>query len=386
MKPCRVVIDAEKLRRINCGLGRFSQQLASGIVEQARGRIAPTLLLPSGGERHFATQDCRVIRVRPWRKEFVRRWVRPIATPLLGERHDLWHSTHQMSRYAPLDPRVPVLLTIHDLTFLHEAPREGRSREIERKLADTQRRIDRAAALAVDSRFVADDLRRELDVAGKPIHVIPLGLDPTPEASPEPPEFLATTAPFLLSVGNALPHKNFHVLLDLVDRLPGRRLVIAGNMQTPYGGHLRREVSRRGLEDRVVLPGEVSDADRQWLYEHCEAFLFPSLSEGFGLPVLEAMHAGRPVFASRLTSLPEIAGEHGFYFDSFAPDAMAAVLAHGLACFAADPARAAACRVHARSFSWRETIRRYADLYVQVAAAGDASRRARPGSRAGRGS
>jgi glycosyltransferase involved in cell wall biosynthesis len=340
------------------------------MVEQERARIATTLLMPTDGERHFTTQDFARIRVRPWRKEFFLRWVRPIAAPVLGERrHDLWHMTHQMSRYEPLDPRVPVLLTIHDLTFLHEAPREGRSREIARKCADTQRRIDRAAAIAVDSRFVADDLRRELDVTEKPIHVIPLGLEAVPRASSAPPVFLADSAPFLLSVGNALAHKNFHTLLGLVDRLPGRRLVIAGNMQTPYGNHLQREVSRRGLEGRVVLPGEVGDADRQWLYENCEAFLFPSLSEGFGLPVLEAMHAGRPIFVSRLTSLPEVVGEHGCYFDSFAPEAMAAEVTRGIASFAADPARAAASRAHALSFSWRETVRRYADLYVQVAEA-----------------
>lgn len=193
--------------------------------------------------------------------------------------------TNQMSRYEPLDPRVPMLLTIHDLTFLHEAPHDGRRREIERKQRDIQRRVDRSIAITVDSDFVAADLRRELAIGDRPIHVIPLGLEPAPAASPSRPACLPDDEPFLLSVGNALEHKNFHVLFDMLGRLPGRRLVIAGNMASHYGNSLRQQISRLQLESRVLLPGEVSDADRQWLYERCEAFLFPSLSEGFGFPV-----------------------------------------------------------------------------------------------------
>jgi glycosyltransferase involved in cell wall biosynthesis len=240
-------------------------------------------------------------------------------------------------------------------------------REIERKRADTQRRVDRAAAIAVDSQFVADDLRRELTIGGRPIHVIPLGLAATPPASSVRPAFLASDRPFLLSVGNALAHKNFHVLIDMIELLPDHMLVIAGSMQGEYGDFLRRQVSRRRLDGTVVLPGEVSDGDRQWLYERCAAFLFPSLSEGFGLPVLEAMQAGRPVFVSRLTSLPEIAGEHGFPFDSFVPQAMVAALAAGMARFAAEPWRVAAQRAHAATFTWQETVRRYVELYEAIA-------------------
>jgi hypothetical protein len=184
MKPCRVVIDAEKLRRINCGLGRFSLHLAEGMLDGVDGRIEPILLLPRHGDLHFGSRNIRAIRVRPWRKEFIRRWVRPLVASLAGRpAFDLWHMTNQMSRYEPLDPQVPMLLTVHDLTFLHEAPQDGRMREIERKRNDIQRRVDRSAAITVDTEFVAEDLRRELDIGGRPIHVIPLGLEPATAAS-----------------------------------------------------------------------------------------------------------------------------------------------------------------------------------------------------------
>ena len=172
----------------------------------------------------------------------------------------------------------------------------------------------------------------------------------------------------MLSVGNCLAHKNFHVLFDLLDRLPGRRLVIAGKKATPYGDFLAREIIRRGLEGRAILTGEVSDADRQWLYEHCEAFLFPSLTEGFGFPVLEAMQCGKPVFLSRTTCLPEIAAENGFYFDSFDPAAMAAAYDAGMAAQRGDPGFADRVRAHAAGYSWAETARGYLRAYESALA------------------
>ena len=365
----RVVIDLEKIRRINSGLGRFSLHLGRGLLDHLQGRIDPVLLLPAGGEAAFRPREFTVLRARPWRKEFVQRRLRPLAARLPGRRrYDLWHMTNQMSRYEPLDPRVPMILTIHDLTFLHEPARGGRHSRTARKLADIQRRVDRAAAVVTDSRFVADDIRRELRLGDRPLHVIPLGLAPPPPPASERPGFLADDRPFLLTVGNALPHKNVHVLLDLVERLPDHRLVVAGNHATPYGDLLRQEIVERRLEGRVTVPGEVSDEIRQWLYERCEAFLFPSLSEGFGFPVLEALAAGRPVFVTRRTSLPELVGEHGFYFDSFDPDAMAAVLADGLARFGADVGFASRGRAHAATFTWERTVGLYASLYAQLAA------------------
>jgi glycosyltransferase involved in cell wall biosynthesis len=144
--------------------------------------------------------------------------------------------------------------------------------------------------------------------------------------------------------------------------------VIAGKKTTPDGEYLEREVSSRGLGDRVILPGEVSDADRQWLYERCEAFLFPSLTEGFGFPVLEAMQCGRPVFLSRLTSLPEVAGELGFYLDAHEPEAILHRYHEGLAVFRADPTMPARLRAHAAAFSWAATARGYAAVYETTAA------------------
>jgi glycosyltransferase involved in cell wall biosynthesis len=362
----RIVIDLEKLRHINCGLGRFSLHLGAELLAVASGRFEPVFFLPSGGERHFPRGGYDTLQVAPWRKEALRRLYRPLARPFLpAPQIALWHMTNQMSKYLPLDPRVPVVLTIHDLNFLHEAPHDEQVGKITRKLADTQAKVNRAVAIVTDSQFVADDVANQLELGGRPVYVVPLGLSPAPAAALERPAWLPP-GPFLLTVGNCLAHKNFHVLLDLIERLPDRRLVIAGKKATPYGEFLCREVSRRRLANRVVLPGEVSDADRQWLYEHCEAFFFPSLTEGFGFPVLEAMHAGRPVFMARTTCLPEIATDHGFYLDSFDPTALAATFASGMSAFDADPEFAPRARAHAATFSWGATAHGYARVYESL--------------------
>jgi glycosyltransferase involved in cell wall biosynthesis len=362
----RVVVDLEKLRHINCGLGRFSLHLAGELLRVAPGRFQPVFFLPAGVDRHLPAAGYERLAVAVWKKEQFVRCVRPLVRPFLPPPPcDVWHVTNQMSKYLPLDPRVPVVLTIHDLTFLHEAPLEGREREVARKLAGIRRRVRRAAAIVTDSEWVADDVRRHVQLDGRSVHVVPLGIAPPPAAATVRPAFLPD-GPFLLSVGNCLPHKNFHVLLDLLEELPGERLVIAGKKATPYGGFLEREIERRGLADRILMPGEVSDADRQWLYGHCAAFLFPSLTEGFGLPVLEAMQSGRPVFLSRATSLPEIAGPHGFYFDSYAATAWPAVRGAGRRRGAGDPGADERLKRHAASFSWAATAEGYARVYEQV--------------------
>jgi glycosyltransferase involved in cell wall biosynthesis len=365
-QPPRIVVDLEKLRHINCGLGRFSLHLATELLRVAPGRFQPVFFLPAGTDRYFPGGGFEQIAVAAWKKEVFRGLARPLLRPFLPEPEiAVWHVTNQMSKYLPLDPRVPVVLTIHDLNFLHEAPHDEQVSKISRKLADIQTKIDRAAAVVTDSQFVADDVAGRLRLGGRPIHVVPLGLSPPPAPAASRPAWLPPGA-FLLTVGNCLAHKNFHVLLDLIERLPDRRLVIAGKKATPYGDFLSREVARRQLEGRAILPGEVSDADRQWLYENCEAFLFPSLTEGFGFPVLEAMEAGRPVFLARTTCLPEIAGEHGFYLDSFDPAALVSVFTAGMNTFAADPEFADRARAHAATYSWAATARGYARVYESI--------------------
>ena len=115
------------------------------------------------------------------------------------------------------------------------------------------------------------------------------------------------------------------------------------------------------------MPGPVDEPTKWWLYAHCEAFLFPSLSEGFGLPVVEAMHVGKPVFLSNLTSLPEIGGREAVYFVDFEPDTLVETLRAGMIAFYEDPLKADRLRWQANRFSWQKAARQYWAVYEQVA-------------------
>jgi glycosyltransferase involved in cell wall biosynthesis len=366
----RVVLDLEKLRHANCGLGRFCRHLAEGILALGEKSFDPVFFLPQSlpqeTVRHFRAEGVEQIEVSPWRKETFASLYRPLLAPFQRRhRYDLWHVTNQTSKYLPLDPTVPVVLTIHDLNFLHDARHQDRPAAVARKLADVQRKVNRATAIVTDSHYVAEDVALHLRLGGKPVHVVSPGLSAPPAASVAAPTW-APRGRFLLSIGNCLPHKNFHALFGLIESLPDLTLVIAGKRETPYGEQLVREVAARNLGSRVTLTGQVSDGDRQWLYEHCEAFVFPSLTEGFGFPVLEAMQCGKPVFMSRRTSLPELGGSLGFYWDSFAAEHMAAVFRAGMAAVAGVPTFAAAARARAAEFSWENAARGYLQVYRSI--------------------
>jgi glycosyltransferase involved in cell wall biosynthesis len=226
--------------------------------------------------------------------------------------------------------------------------------------------VKRAVALTTASRHAADEIREHLDIDGKEIAIIPHGVCVQPDEAPAArPKFLAP-GPFLFTIGDITPKKNFHTLVDLAVRLPEFRIVIAGSKSTEYAQRIEREVADKQLTDRVVLPGKVSDAERAWLYQNCGAFLFPSRSEGFGLPVIEAMSCGRPVFCSHATSLPEVGGDLAFYWHDLDSDTMASVVRAGLETVERDSMFAERLRDHAAQFTWPRAARAYLALYQQV--------------------
>jgi glycosyltransferase involved in cell wall biosynthesis len=147
---------------------------------------------------------------------------------------------------------------------------------------------------------------------------------------------------------------------------PEMKLVLAGPGDHPYAAEVRRAAVEAGVGSRVLIPGVVDEPTKRRLYENARALLFPSLSEGFGLPVVEAMSVGTPAFLSRLTSLPEIGGDAAYYFDSFDPDSMIDTIRKGLADFDAHPERPDELRAHAAQFSWTSAARGYWALYDEV--------------------
>ena len=174
---------------------------------------------------------------------------------------------------------------------------------------------------------------------------------------------------YLLYVGSCFPHKNTRRLVQSLDIIrekhPRTRLVHAGKLDL-YAKRLRRWVKAQGKGDRVIFAGFVDDAQLKWLYEHAAAYVFPSLSEGFGLPGLEAMVHGCPVVSSNATCLPEVYGEAAEYFDPLNVEAMAEAINKVLGSPKRRQELITAGRKQAAKYSWQRMAEQTLAVYNEV--------------------
>ncbi|PQO27656.1 glycosyl transferase family 1 [Blastopirellula marina] len=358
--PPRIVLDLEKSRNCCSGLGQFARNLGHALTTEMCNRgLRPIPFVTAAQMNDFGTPD--VLEAKPWRKEIFQRWYRWTQIGRAPE-YALWHATHQQAKYLPLNPKTRVLLTIHDLNYL----REKKGPKIEREHRRIARLIRRADAVTVISKFVAGEVKSYFDLQGKPLQVIYNGRPDVSKLPAEQPAWINASRPYLFSIGIIDRKKNFHVLLDLIQQLPNHQLVIAGQNDSEYAAEMRRTIERLQLSDRVMLPGPISDQQRQWLYENCESFVFPSLTEGFGLPPIEAMTVGKPVFLARRTSLPEIGGQRAFYWDDFNTQHMLDVYHRGMTTYNASPEYASLLQQAASRFCWHDAARQYVDLYRNI--------------------
>lgn len=181
----------------------------------------------------------------------------------------------------------------------------------------------KSVAVITPSEYVKQDIAKALRINSRKITVTYEAGDQV-DANPEPIDELVDKQ-FILYVGRPNPHKNLDKLVEAFSNLkqshPDLHLVLAGKRDRLYK-QLARSVKKAGTAD-VHFMGFVPDGQLRWLYENCQAYVFPSLSEGFGLPGLEAMSCGAPVVSSNATCLPEIYGEAAEYFDPLDVEDMA---------------------------------------------------------------
>lgn len=353
-----VFVDTERIRDLNSGLGQTCLRVGQELVRQQPSGTSLTFLVPPGQSGVFgAASDTLRYREAAWWQRFHG------PGPDGADRFDVWHNLHQDAAYWPAQRPDRLILTVNDLNFL-ERPDYSEAKK-QRKLAAVQRRVDRAQVLTTISNYSGNVVRQHLRVpATTPLQTVYIGVSALPAPSPDVPAALTgLTGPFFLFLGVIHPKKNIHVLLALAQAFPDYTLVLAGRDNHPYAQHLRQQADQLGVSGNVRFTGPVDEATKAWLYAHCEAFLFPSLSEGFGLPVVEAMSFGKPVFLSRLTSLPEVGGKEAFYFDSFEPEAVVETFRVGMQAYYDDPLKAQRLTWQAKRFTWQQTGKAYWNLY-----------------------
>jgi len=238
------------------------------------------------------------------------------------------------------------------------------------------------AVIAVSAATARDGIER-LGLEPGRVHVIGEGVSPIFTADGPGPALDGLRGPFVLYTGAPDPRKNVDGLLAAWARLApavrrGRRLVIVCRLSGPERNHFEVLADRAGIGDELLLPGFVDDATLAGLYRACDLFVFPSRSEGFGLPIAEALACGAPVVAADRSSLPELVAPEGL-FDPDDPDDMARVITAALA---DTPTRAALlARAGTAPTAWSDVARATAAVYDRVAAARRRPPRHRDGAR-----
>jgi glycosyltransferase involved in cell wall biosynthesis len=204
----------------------------------------------------------------------------------------------------------------------------------------------------------------QLDIKNKPVHVIHNGTHNV-AIPPAMPSGYKPAKPFIFTMGYLNRKKNFHTLIPLLKN-NNYDLIVAGKLdENDYVQKMRLLSRKAGVSDRLHILGPVSESDKAWYLKNCMAFMLPSLAEGFGAPVVEAMQFGKPLFLSNRTSLPEIGTDTAFYFNHFEEEHMQLVFNDGLKEYHRN---GLADKIIARGneFNWNEKAEKYIEVYQSM--------------------
>lgn len=348
-----ILFDCERMRYPYSGFYSYSVHLARALISESAFHTEPVgIYLPRAARLCFP-EDIPTQEWHHFDKHF-----------MLFNRHvKLFHASNQLSRYIPRRFRMKVLTTVHDLNYLHTDLPEKSQRNFHLRTRHAIRNSNRIVAI---SEFARQDILEHYKLGDRPVDVVHNGIDryggplTAPETIPE--------GPFLLSLCRVVLSKNLQTLPALLEK-NDFRLVIAGQEGKDDSSHaaILQEAERWGVSDRILFTGAVDEPVKHWYLQHCEAFLFPSLAEGFGLPALEAMQYHKPVFCSDRTSLPEVCGDCAFYFNhDFEPRAMQEEFEAGMAAFAAGAIPPEKMQAHLDRFTWERAARQYYAIYEQM--------------------
>ncbi|HHX43365.1 MAG TPA: glycosyltransferase family 4 protein [Chloroflexi bacterium] len=371
----RIGIDYTAAVQQRAGIGRYTRGLIGALAELDRER--EYVLFSAGVEAE----------PRTWPDNFARRalplsdrhmaivWQRlrvPLPVELVTGRIDLFHSPDFV---LPPVWRARTVLTVHDLSFLRH-PECSSPPLLAYLMRAVPHSVARADILIADSESTRRDLIELLHVPEDRVFVVYAGVEERFRPEPSPEDALrrkrwGLERPYILSVGTLQPRKNFCRLIHAFHRLAQahgapHELVIAGGKGWLYD-EIFAAIGELGLEKRVRVLGFVDDADLPALYRGADVFAFPSLYEGFGIPVLEAMGCGTPVVTSNVSSLPEVAGDAALQVPPEDVDALADALWRSISDSALRETHRTRGFEQVARFTWRRAAHDLIDVYARVA-------------------
>jgi glycosyltransferase involved in cell wall biosynthesis len=365
-----VGFDATTLVGRISGVGCYTARLMESLAGGAGGDVIDRIVVLSN--RDVGIADSRRLEVyRGGRLGLRSVWMQAALPRILGRlRPDLVHYTNYL---APLRGPTPYVVSIHDMSLsLMPGCHTLKKRLLTSSLVPAVAR--RARLVLVPSESTRRDVLRLLGLDPARVRVIPYAAGsrfrPSPQGAPRVLERYGVRPPYVLYVGTIEPRKNIPRALRAFARvagsLPEHRFVLVGQRGWKYG-EVVREANRPPIAGRVIMPGYVPEEDLPALYAEATAFVYPSLYEGFGLPVVEAMACGTPVITSRTSSLGEIAGEAALLVEPLDEAGLADALSRVLSDGRLRERLVAAGRRRAAEFSWERTGRETAAAYREAA-------------------
>ena len=338
-----------------------------GVGGTIRGMVGALLADDPSTDYALCTRLSRWRHPDHWRPGAANARVRFIADPLNGVILRGVKLFHAMSVFVPATPRVAKLVTIHDLNAVRNTEWVSERWHERRggKIADAVARADHVVTY---SAFTAAEVSEQYGLPRERVHPVHLGVD-CARFHPAAPEAIAklreSHGDYVISIGLLSRRKNFPSLIAALARLPELRLVLVGR-----GSDGEREVEealeRHGMRARTTRLVGVPEEELVSLVGAARACAVPSLYEGFGLTVLEAMACGTPVVCSNSASLPEAAGDAALLVDARSPEALADALRRVVSDSGLAAELSAGGLARAREMSWTASARRLRSLYRAV--------------------
>ena len=386
VRAMRVILNVDAISAPLTGIGRYALELARGL---ARHPDVDALRLYSAyrwvddPERALAANRtiAALRRSLPFKNAALEAYTQLRAAMFRLHTRRLRDWLLHTPNYVLMPFDGPSLTTVHDLSWLNHPdahPRE-RVRFLDRHLPRT---LEQAAAIFTDSTFIADEIEAKLGVPRAKLRIVPLGVDAAYRPRPQA-ETVAAVArhglagrAYLLVVATQEPRKNLARLARayaiLAAPVRARHPLVVVGARGWLNAELERTLAPLAARGEAVRLGYVAEADLPLLYAGAHAFAFPSLYEGFGLPVLEAMASGVPVLTSNVSSLPELArdanGAPALIVDPFDETALRDGLARLLGDGAWRVQAAARGAARARAFTWTRCLDGTVAVYREVLA------------------